>query len=244
MVNLKGEDCRHENRGITVAVMSNATLPKPGLKVIPLNRETLQDRVYRRICDMILDGEIEPGKQVTIQAVADACGVSHMPVREALKRLTAANALTVVSGRSIGIPSLSRAALTDLRNVRVEVESLAAVWAARHITEEEMVKLGEECRRLEAAIAAGDVKSYLRANHAFHFTIYRASRSARLVAIIENLWLQISPYFNNLGGSYSVANAHHQIMVDALRQRDEKKVEAALRADLDDAYKVLVNLVE
>lgn len=224
--------------------MSDSTIRKPGLKVIPLSRETLQDRVYRRICDMILDGEIEPGRQVTIQAVADACGVSHMPVREALKRLIAANALTVVSGRSIGIPSLSRAALTDLRNVRAEVESLAAVWAARHITEEELVTLAEECRRLEAANAAGDVKSYLRANHAFHFSIYRASRSARLVAIIENLWLQISPYFNNLGGSYTVANTHHQEMVDALRARDEAKVEAALRADLDGAYQVLAGLID
>ena len=224
--------------------MSNSPARKSGLKIIPLNRETLQDRVYRRICDMILDGEIEPGQQVTIQSVADACGVSHMPVREALKRLTAANALTVVSGRSIGIPSLSRNALTDLRNVRLEMESLAAVWAARHITDEELSKLDEECRRLEAANAAGDVKSYLRANHAFHFSIYRASRSVRLVAIIENLWLQISPYFNHLRGTYSVANMHHQFMVDALRMRDEVKVDAAIRADLEDAYRVLVDLVE
>jgi len=35
---------------------------------------------------------------VTVQSLADAFGVSPMPVREALRRLTAANALTVVSG--------------------------------------------------------------------------------------------------------------------------------------------------
>ncbi len=224
--------------------MAHAPLGKSGLKIIPLNRETLQDRVYRRICDMILDGEIEPGQQVTIQSVADACGVSHMPVREALKRLTAANALTVVSGRSIGIPSLSRSALTDLRNVRLEVEALAAVWAARNITDDELLNLGKEYKRLEAANAARDTKSYVRANRAFHFSIYRASRSARLFAIIENLWLQISPYFNHLPGPYSLANTHHHVMVDALRLRDEAKVEAAIRADLDEAYKVLVALLE
>ena len=224
--------------------MSNASLNKPDLKVIPLNRESLQDRVYRRLCDMILDGEIEPGQLVTIQSISDACGVSHMPVREALKRLMAANVLTVVSGRSIGIPSLSRSTLDDLRNVRVEIESLAAIWSARHITDQELTRLSEECRRLEAANAAGDVKSYLRANHAFHFSIYRASRSPSLVAIIENLWLQISPYFNLLRGTYTIANTHHQVMVDALWQRDEAKVERALCADIDDAYRVLVGLVE
>src|SRR5262245_47189775 len=94
--------------------MAGAPHTKTSLKVVPLNRETLQDRVYRRVCDLILDGEIAPGQLVTIQSLADACEVSHMPVREALKRLTAANALTVVSGRSIGIPRLNRASLNDL----------------------------------------------------------------------------------------------------------------------------------
>ncbi len=62
----------------------------------------------------------------TVQSLADAFGVSPMPVREALRRLTAANALTVVSGRSIGIPALSRERLTDLRNVRFEIEAMIA----------------------------------------------------------------------------------------------------------------------
>ena len=219
---------------------------KTNLKVVPLNRETLQERVYRRVCDLILDGEIAPGQLVTIQSLADACGVSHMPVREALKRLMAANALTVVSGRSIGIPPLSRARLDDLRDVRLEIESLAAIWAARRITGEELRMLVDECKNLEAANAASDVKSYLRANHAFHFSIYRAARSESLLGIIENLWLQISPYFNLLHGSgnYSAANAQHQVMVDALKVRNEVKVEGAIRADIDAAYRVLVDLVE
>ncbi|ESW80484.1 FCD domain-containing protein [Mesorhizobium sp. C280B] len=54
--------------------------------------------------------------------------------------------------------------------------------------------------------------SYLRANYAFHFSIYRAAGSENMLNIIENLWLQISPYFNMLhdSGNYSTANQHHQ----------------------------------
>lgn len=225
--------------------MTAAPKTKTSLKVVPLNRETLQDRVYRRVCDLILDGEIAPGQLVTIQSLADACEVSHMPVREALKRLTAAKALTVVSGRSIGIPPLNRASLNDLRNVRVEVEALAAIWACRNITEAELQEIADVFRRLSAANAAGDARSFLRANHNFHFTIYRAARSETLLTIIENLWLQISPYFNLLRGSgnYTVSNTHHQIMVDALKARDEKRVADAVRADIDDAYQVLLEMV-
>jgi len=225
--------------------MAGAPHTKTSLKVVPLNRETLQDRVYRRVCDLILDGEIAPGQLVTIQSLADACEVSHMPVREALKRLTAAKALTVVSGRSIGIPRLNRASLNDLRNVRREIEGLAATWATRNITDEELLGIEDVYRKLGLANAKGDVRSFLRANHAFHFAIYRAARSETLITIIENLWLQISPYFNLLRGSgnYEVSNTHHQVMVDGLKARNEKQVADAVRADIEDAYQVLLGLV-
>ena len=226
--------------------MTSAQHRRTNLKVVPLNRETLQDRVYRRVCDLILDGEIAPGQLVTIQSLADAFEVSHMPVREALKRLTAANALTVVSGRSIGIPPLNRASLNDLRNVRVEIETLAAIWAARNITDAEIADIEELHRKLSLANATGDVRLFLRANHAFHFAIYRAARSETLLTIIENLWLQISPYFNMLhdSGNYSTANQHHQEMFAALRNRDAEAVRQAIRADIDAAFDVLVDLLK
>lgn len=225
--------------------MSEAIRTRQNINVIPLTRDTLQDRVYRQVCDLILDGAIAPGQLVTIHGLADAFGVSAMPVREALKRLSAAKALTLVSGRSIGIPPLSQERLLDLRNVRVEVEVLAARWAARHITGGELTLLAEQCRVLEAANATEDARTFLRANHAFHFSIYRAARSESLLAIIETLWLQISPYFNLLRGSgnYTTANRQHQVMLDALSARDGERAGVAMRADIEAAYAVLKRLL-
>ncbi len=99
------------------------TLVRSGLPVDRVPRNTMQAQVYRQLCELILNGEIAPGQLVTIQALADAFGVSAMPVREALQRLSAARVLTVISSRSIGVPPLTRERLYDLRRVRVEVES-------------------------------------------------------------------------------------------------------------------------
>ena len=218
----------------------------PELNIAKLSRETLQDRVYRQLSDMILDGGIAPGQLVKLQAIADAFGVSPMPVREALRRLTAENALTVVSGRSIGIPPLSRAKLTDLRNVRLEVESIAAVWAAERITPDVLNTLRLQLDELTSANATGNVKAYLRANHNYHFTIYGAAGSKTLLGIIENLWLQISPYFNMLHayGNYTTSNQKHLAMFEALERRDGTSVKRAVREDIDAAYRVLVNLLD
>ena len=85
---------------------------RAALPVVRVPRNTLQDHVYRQLCELILNGEIAPGQLVTIQALADAFGVSAMPVREALQRLTAARVLTVISSRSIGVPPLSEERLS------------------------------------------------------------------------------------------------------------------------------------
>ncbi len=225
--------------------MVEAARKLSALPVARLPRDTLQEKVFRQLSDLILNGEIAPGQLVTIQSLADAFGVSTMPVREALKRLSAAKALTVVSGRSIGIPPLSVERLNDLRRVRIEIESSAAEWAASNIENDAIEALKVQLSRMDSATAAGDVKGYLRANHAFHFIIYGAAGSEALMSIIESLWLQISPYFNLLHGSgnYATSNEQHKAMLDAILADDRLALRAAVRADIDGAYDVLIRLL-
>lgn len=224
--------------------MANA-FKKPGLQVAPLSRDTLQERVYRNLVELILDGSIVPGETVTLHSLSDAFGVSHMPVREALRRLMAANALTVISGRSIGIPKLTRDRLVDLRDVRREIEATAASWAAERRLDSDIEAIGPLLHKLEEANAEGDVRAYMRSNYAFHFAIYRAANSPNLLKIIEDLWLQISPYFNLLhdSGNYTSANEHHRTMFEALRKRRPDEMRVALRNDIDAAYSVLEKLL-
>jgi DNA-binding GntR family transcriptional regulator len=223
----------------------NTASKKLDVQVEPLRRDTLPERVYRQVSGLILDGGIAPGQLVTIQALAEAFHVSAMPVREALQRLTAANALTIVSGRSIGIPPLTLERLTDLRNVRLQVECAATSWAAQHADEETIAELKDLLRQMEQATASGDTKAYLQANRAFHFTIYRSARSPTLAGIIENLWLQIGPYLNLLreSGNYVSSNIHHKDIVDALALRDSDAAQAAMAGDINDAFAVLAEVL-
>lgn len=222
-----------------------ASAAKPGLNVEPLPRDTLQDQVYRRVAGLILDGGIAPGQLMTIQGLAEAFGVSAMPVREALKRLTAANALTVVSGRSIGVPPLTLERLTDLRDVRLEIEGTATSWAATRADKNALKHLRDELDRMELAISSGDVKGYLQANRAFHFAVYRSAGSPTLTNIIEALWLQIGPYLNLLreSGNYVSSNIHHRAAVDAIANRDPVAARAAISGDIQDAYSVLADVL-
>ncbi len=211
----------------------------------PIPRETLQDEVYRRLTDLILDGDIAPGQLVTIQGLADAFGTSGMPVREALKRLAAANVLTVVSGRSIGIPPLSAARLDDLHRVRREIEPLAAGWAAAGMAEPCLADLRRHLAEMTRAVAEGDARAFLRANRAFHFGIYSVAGSPTLDRIIESLWLQISPYFNLLSkaGAMPVNNTEQEALMRALEAGDVAGVRDSLVRDIDIGCGAIRNLL-
>jgi DNA-binding GntR family transcriptional regulator len=231
-----------------MTISASSTAPRRRAASLPrmqVERATLPSEIYRRLKSMILDGGLKPGELVTIQSLSDAFGVSAMPVREALQRLTGERALTVISGRSVGIPELAAARLRDLSKVRMELEGTAAAWAATRIT-------AADCAKLEALVAAmgnaadeGDTRSYVRANHDFHFTIYGAAGSETLLSVIEALWLQVSPYFHLLhrSGNYVDANEQHRLALRALRRADAKSCGKHIRQDIDAATKVLLRLL-
>ena len=213
-----------------------------GLPFSPVSRATIQDHVYGKLRDLILNGAIEPGRTVTVQSLSEAFGCSAMPVREAMHRLVAEKALDVVAGRSVGIPRLTLDRLEDLRRVRAEVEGMAAAWAAASLPEAALDHLDRLIAEMDGAKADRDRARYVPANRDFHFTIYRAAGSETLLAIIESLWLQIGPYFNvlNTTGNWGSANREHKAMRDALARRDGAAVRAALVADIDGAASALV----
>ncbi len=212
----------------------------------PVTRATLPDEVYRRIKDLILDGNLAPGELVTIQGLAEAFNVSAMPVREALTRLTAERALTIVAGRSVGIPNLDTRRLHDLTRVRLAIETTAARWAAEAITDDQLYELETLYQSMDAAIKKGDRREFVRANHDFHFVVYRAANSQTVLGIIEALWLQVSPYFHLLHASdnYTTSNAQHRRILDALESRDGDGVAAALQADISAASAMLTRLLQ
>lgn len=215
--------------------------PQKELPFSPVPRATIQDHVYEKLRELIQNGGIEPGRTVTVQSLAEAFGVSSMPVREALHRLVAEKALTVIAGRSMGIPTLTLERLEDLRRVRVEIEGTAIRWATKLITAEDLSVLKGLVEEMESAGAANDRFRYVPANREFHFTIYRAAHSAVLTSVIESLWLQTGPYVNLLtqSNNWTASQLEHRAIHAALVLRDSDAAFRALQSDIDGAAKVL-----
>ena len=129
----------------------------------PIQKDKLHDQVYDQLCTLLREGEFTPGQAVRVARVSEAFGVSAMPVREALTRLQAIGVVANVSGRSLGVPSLGYEELTDLRDVRLEVEPLAVKWALANRNKAFVTDLEKLLRRLEETEQNDDVQGFVKA---------------------------------------------------------------------------------
>jgi DNA-binding GntR family transcriptional regulator len=200
-----------------------------------LSRHTLRDRIYDGLRVSILRGSFTPGEALTVRRLAAAFGTSPTPVREALQQLVAEGALIGEPNRSYRVPRISREAFLELRDMRAELEGLAAYKAAQSIRAGEIRQLVTLSERMDRAIALQDHKAYLGANQDFHFVIYGAARSPLLLKTIGMLWMQIGPNLNMLFDDIELVvdlQDYHLAAVEAFRQGDAEAARAALRNDI------------
>lgn len=207
-------------------------------RVRQVDVSTLQERVYQELRNALYQGRFMPGDQLTIRSLAKALGTSPMPVREAMQRLVAEQALVQLPNRTIRVPALTPEILTELVRIRMEIEGFAAERAARRGT-------AALCRELRAinegfrkAIEAEDSAGMLEGNQLFHFAVYRAADAGELLKIIESLWLRFGPILaseRNVPGSIAMfargADVHERITT-AIERRDSAEARFALALDI------------
>src|ERR1700683_2451706 len=70
-----------------IGLLMRSISPAPRLSVSRAPRGTLQDHVYRELCELILEGGIAPGQSITIQALANAFGAGARPCSDSRLRV-------------------------------------------------------------------------------------------------------------------------------------------------------------
>jgi DNA-binding GntR family transcriptional regulator len=199
------------------------------------------DRAYAALREALLEGRIAPGQPVTVASLAAMLGTGTMPMREAVRRLTAEGGLDASATRRLTVPALGQARFEALVRARRLLEPEAAADALPHLDAAAVAGLDATDKALSAAIRARDVAGYMRLNTRFHFGIYRAAPDSVLCPLIEGLWVQFGPSMHRL---FDRAPAHlaadrHQAALAAIRARDAGALRAAIAADIDDALGTL-----
>ena len=201
----------------------------------------LHDQAYAALKEALLEGRIPPGQPVSVASLSLLLGVGTMPMREAVRRLTAEGGLAASATRRLTVPDLGAARFEALIHARRLLEPEAAVQALPHLDGARIEALSAIDAALTAAIAEGDVAGYMRLNYRFHFGLYRVVPGSVLSPLIESLWLQFGPYMHLLFAQVPthLAADRHQEALEAVRRGDAAGLRQALVHDIEDALHTL-----
>ncbi|CAN5660149.1 hypothetical protein BH09PSE5_BH09PSE5_28730 [soil metagenome] len=205
-------------------------------------RGGLQDRVAQQMKRALMVGQFVPGQPMSIRQLATRLGTSPMPVREVISQLTAAGVLEVLPNRSVCVAHMTEARFSELINVRVALEGLAAGMACENQTPALIKELEKINADLLKSIAARDILGCLSNNQAFHFTLYAASKAEILPGMIEALWLRSGPfmYFSFTDPSTPWNAVQHSEVIDTLRAGKPAATRRAIERDIADTAKYII----
>ncbi len=148
------------------------------------------DLVTAEIRRAVLTGALAPGSNFSIRDLANQLGVSHIPIREALRRLESQGLIILRQARSASVAPLSSADLEAIYRLRYVVELPLAGASAGKRTPSDIARLDallEGSRDIDPEVA-------WHAHYEFHRALMHPAANAWDERILQTLWTAAERY--------------------------------------------------
>jgi len=179
--------------------------------------------VPERIRHEIVAGILPFGSRVTIDELASRYGVSHMPIREALRELRGEGLVIIEPNRGARIRPIDRKFVTNLFETRSALEIMLSRRAADRFRAEDAAELERIEEGLESEIARGDWQAVLASNRRFHQLVNRVADNPDAVSLVDRHWLLIAALWQRHGyGAERFAGvaSDHRHLIKCLSSND------------------------
>jgi DNA-binding GntR family transcriptional regulator len=198
--------------------------------LLPIAREgsgTTAEKVREVLTEAILDGVFAPGSHLNAEALARELGVSHIPVREALRALHTEGWVEFRPHAGAFIRRHVESELVDLFEFRVLVEGHAAALAAQRRTAADLEAMAATLDAQERATEAADLA---RINARFHAEVAAGAHNAILEDTIRAVGRRARFYFLAVApGRREESLCEHRGILDAIRRRQSEQAEQLAR---------------
>lgn len=193
-------------------------------------KSVIKPRPYDMIRQAIRTGEFQPNQPLTETALAEWCGVSRTPIREALTRLQY-DGLVERTEYGPVVRSRSLEEIFNIYEVRIDLEATAARAAAQRRTDRDLFVLRAALERYERA----DVKPHpavVASALDFHEAIWKAARNDTLYEVLMQLVMQVPRHPSEAMSSAELrerTHAQHRSLLEAIEAGDADRAAAASR---------------
>jgi DNA-binding GntR family transcriptional regulator len=154
------------------------------------------NRCREWIVSNLCGGTWSPGSKISEAAIARELGMSRVPVRAAMDRLTQEGWIERIPNRGIFVKKLKKKEVEDLFFVREVLETAAAEQATKNVTDAQLRELKSVLEVYDASYKEQNWEVLRRADTHFHRLLIHFSGSTRLESIFESVLLQSNvPFF-------------------------------------------------
>lgn len=216
--------------------------------------ESSFELAYSTLRKKAIDFEFKPGERLNESALTRQLDVSRTPLREALNRLVAEGFLTFELGRGFFCRPLSPEKIQELYQIRCALETEALVRANEVASDAAISEVVHYLDQAEQAYEqCSDLNELLRMDEEFHMKLAALSGNEELVKLLGNVNERIR-YVRIINlrllrdrrdnPDYKQASLYaHRSILEALKQRDQEKAVAKLRAHIERRSEQTIELV-
>lgn len=199
--------------------------------------KTIGQMVYSVLHEAIMSGAFAPGEWLRQESIADAIGVSRIPVRTALLQLEAEGLVTFNPHRGAQVRTLSAAQIEEIYRLRLLLESHALRLSMARMRPDRLKRMRELADQLDTQAEGTDL---IEARIHFYRHAYDAGNNPLLVELIEELRGHVGKY---LLGFRAVSHANsHTKLVDYMEAGDLMSAESWLRSHLEEVQVRIADL--
>lgn len=208
-----------------------------------INHENKGSQVYELISAALIEGRLKPYERIRIRELAEEIGVSVTPVRDAVLRLVQDGALIMRSPRDIRVNQISLEEYLEIRDIRLELEGMAAARAAENASEADIKRLLQLIYENEIALNNNDLTSAIGLNQRFHFEYCQSAKMPILLDILRKLWLKMGPLIAEVykEGGRDMIDGHYDL-INAMKNRDGQAARIAVQNDILSGGQVILQL--
>lgn len=214
----------------------NGALATAGRETGRPGRRPLHEEAAERLRDMIVSGALAPGDRIVEQSLCDRLGFSRTPLREAIKTLTAEGLILLQPNRGATVASLSHQDIEDTFRVIGALEALAGELACARLRDDDLAEIRVMHYQMALHRTRGERLEYFNLNQNIHERIVELSGNEVLAETHKRLGGRIRRYrfaANLAPERWDQAIREHEEMLEALGERDGKRLAEVLRRHLD-----------
>lgn len=169
------------------------------------------EQVFDAIYTGIMNGDFEAGQKLRIEELSAQLGTSHMPVREALRRLEETGLVDKPPRRTAVVKEFHLEELLHVYSSRRIVEVAASEDGAEMLTRDDLKKMRAEYKAIRAAVREGRITDYIDHDERLLGILYGSAGNPVLLEIIRGLWTRCRSY-KILGARQALAGDDSSIL--------------------------------